>query len=207
MNSINSKFNSPSLPGPNFIQQQKKQISWSRFKGKVPTTAERKIQLLLAVAEAEMNNGKLPDFKGVCYDLIKTFAANNYPHNALQFIPVLRTVNLTATGIDKIISNEISKHVLVENDLIKIVLIHWAPGESCPVHGHPAGGCALKVLSGKIRERRYSADAQQKLLSISNYNKESIAYIDDSMARHAVENPFSESAITLHAYTPGIYNK
>jgi predicted metal-dependent enzyme (double-stranded beta helix superfamily) len=111
-------------------------------------------------------------------------------------------------AIDKIqlqhfIKNRETRHVLVENKLITIVLIHWKPGKVSGIHGHPKGGCVFKVLQGKLEELRYSADASQKLLSSNGYRTGSIAYIDDRLGYHAVGNPFGSSAVSLHAYTPG----
>ena len=72
------------------------------------------------------------------------------------------------------------------------------------IHGHPAGGCVFKVLQGTIEEKRYTSTINPELIAISKYQKGNMAYIDDQMAYHAVGNPFSTSAISLHVYTPGL---
>ena len=95
--------------------------------------------------------------------------------------------------------------MLVQNDLIKIVLIRWNPGDECNIHGHAERGCVFKVLEGKIVEKRFSADDEQRQLAEGTYEKDNIAYIDDLMGLHCVGNPFSKPAITLHMYTPGNY--
>jgi cysteine dioxygenase len=83
------------------------------------------------------------------------------------------------------------------------LLIHWRPGDETPIHGHAEGGCVFKVLKGRVTESRYTSDARKKFLSKGTYNKGTIAYIDDRMAHHSVGNPFTESAVSIHAYTPG----
>ena len=71
------------------------------------------------------------------------------------------------------------------------------------MHGHAQGGCVFKVLKGSVQEKRYTPDAEQKLLATSRFEEQAMAYIDDEMAYHAVGNPFDEPAISLHVYTPG----
>jgi predicted metal-dependent enzyme (double-stranded beta helix superfamily) len=91
----------------------------------------------------------------------------------------------------------------MNNDLLKVVLIHWKPGKVSNIHGHPSGGCVFKMLHGKVEELRYSTGEDQKIISSNGYRKGSIAYIDDRLGYHAVGNPFGSSAVSLHAYTPG----
>ena len=86
-----------------------------------------------------------------------------------------------------------------------MVLIRWEPGASCNVHGHAVGGCIFKVLHGKISEKRYSAGDKKELISENTCYKDNIAYIDDLIGLHSVENPYDSPAITLHLYTPGNY--
>lgn len=191
---------------PGLILFNKEQVNHNRFRDQLEINHKKNVSLLTAYAEAEMITGGLPDLREVCYELVKTFTVSNYPFNALQFTPVLRNARLTRIDVERVLENENTKHVLVENHIMKMVLIHWRPGEFGAIHGHPAGGCIFKVLKGRVQEKRYSSDSQQKLLSINNYRDGSLAYIDDSIAYHAVENPFPKSAITLHVYTPGTYS-
>ena len=102
----------------------------------------------------------------------------------------------------KFAENPETNHVLVSNEWIKIVLIHWKPGKYSEIHGHPEGGGVYKVLKGVLEEQRYSAN--HKLLARCEYRKGAIGYIDDTLAYHAVGNVSDESAFSLHAYTRGI---
>jgi predicted metal-dependent enzyme (double-stranded beta helix superfamily) len=101
-------------------------------------------------------------------------------------------------------NNKETNHVLIQNEWLKVVLIHWKPGKYSSIHGHPSGGCVFKVLQGTLEEKRYTTGEDPKLLATSKYEKNSIAYIDDHMAYHAVGNPSNASAISIHVYTPGI---
>lgn len=164
----------------------------------------RQPSVLTAEAQAEMAQGSLPDLGRICQDLFATFFKPGAPYSALQFIPVLKALDgLDRAEARRFMKNPATRHVLVQNDLLKVVLIHWKPGEFSGIHGHPKGGCVFKVLRGSLEERRYSPDAAQQLLAVSSFQRGGMAYIDDNMAYHAVGNPNDVSAISLHVYTPG----
>ena len=161
-------------------------------------------QLLTKEAYTEIIKGSILDMEKVCYDLYDTFLHQNAPFSAVPFIPVLKKLNFNSKWMaEKFFENPKTNHVLVQNNLLKVVLIHWQPGKQSSIHGHAQGGCVFKVLHGKLQEKRYSPDAAQELLAVSTFKKGSMAYIDDNMAYHAVGNPFDVPAISLHVYTPG----
>ncbi len=167
-------------------------------------TSVAKFNLLTSDAIDEMMRGTIPNLKSVCYDLYKTFYTTYCPYNALQFMPVLQKMrSLKSDAIKQFKINSTCKHVLVQNDLLKVVLIHWRPGDESNIHGHAKGGCVFKVLHGSLNEKRYSIDNKKNALAESTFKKDGMAYIDDSLAYHSVGNPFKESAISLHVYTPG----
>jgi hypothetical protein len=153
----------------------------------------------------QMASGQLPDLWEVCYRLYHTFFEKHATYNALQFIPVLRGIrSMDPMQLERFMENPETNHVLIQNELLKVVLIHWKPGKSSNVHGHPSGGCVFKVLHGQIEEKRFTPDPKTELLAVSTYERGGMGYIDDQMAYHAVGNPFDSSAISLHVYTPGI---
>ncbi len=160
--------------------------------------------VLTEAAAEEMAAGRIPDLEQICRELNDTFRQGTGEHSALKFIPILKKL----TGFDeaataRLLENPKTSHVLVQNDQLKLVLIHWVPGKFSSIHGHAQGGCVFKVLKGRLQEKRYTPDEAQQLLAVSNFENQGMAYIDDEMAYHAVGNPFDESAISLHAYTPG----
>ena len=159
---------------------------------------------MTATAFAEMAEGSIPDLWPVCLDLYATFYQQNAPHSALQFIPVLQKLAaIDQAEVERFLRHPETRHVLIEHDWLKVVLIHWQPGKISSIHGHPQGGCVFKVLQGSLEELRYTTDASPKLLAVSTYQAGSMAYIDDRMGYHAVGNPFHTAAISLHVYTPG----
>ena len=154
----------------------------------------------------DMSVGRIPDFESLYHNLSEIPVSESVALSAIQFLPALRAFTLTdEKEIKSFINNPETNHVIVQNDLIKIVLIRWNPGDECNIHGHAERGCVFKVLQGKIVEKRFSADDEQRQLAQGTYEKDSIAYIDDLMGFHCVGNPFTEPAITLHMYTPGNY--
>lgn len=159
--------------------------------------------LLTYEACLELSLGAIPDLEQVCYDLYHTFLEQRAPYSAMQFIPVLKKLNaIGREEAERFLKNPQGSHILVQNALIKIVLIHWRPGKVSSIHGHPKGGCVFKVLQGSLEEKRYSPDESKRLLAASTVHSGGMAYIDDNMAYHAVGNPFNTSAISLHVYTP-----
>lgn len=160
--------------------------------------------ILTSEATAEIASDGLPDMSQLCLDLFQTFFQQNAPYSALQFVPVLKALGpLNRTDIKRILKNPETRHVLVNNPLLKVVLIHWKPGTFSGIHGHPKGGCVFKILRGSLEEKRYSPEQTQQQLGVSSLHSGSMAYIDDNMAYHAVGNPGNTSAISLHVYTSG----
>jgi len=152
----------------------------------------------------DMTLKRIPDFEPLYENLLETDIPEGGPLSAIYFLDALRKFRLSKEEIGQILNNPEGKHILAENELIKIVLIRWAPGDMAGIHGHAKGGCVLKVLHGEIAERRYSTDDKSLMLSQSRYFKDHIAYIDDVMGLHDVENNSGKYAISLHLYTPGI---
>lgn len=169
-----------------------------------PAWEKQAKSLLTDEALNEIMQGGIPDLRRICFDLYSTFSKPTNTYSAVQFIPILKQLRtLDSIEAKRFIQNPVTKYVLVKNPLLKVVLIHWKPGTFSNIHGHPAGGCVFKVLKGRLREKRYTPDTSQRLISVSTLQSGGIAYIDDDMAYHAVGNPYSTSAISLHVYTPG----
>ena len=151
----------------------------------------------------QITEEQIPDLSEICHKLFTTSIRNaGTGFNALQFVPILNEMKpIEQSEIDILIKNSKTNYVLIENQFLKIVLIHWLPGKIGSIHGHPKGGGISKVLYGSLEELRYTSDASPKLLSVSSYHKNSVGYIDDQLAYHSVGNPHKESAISMHVYT------
>ena len=93
---------------------------------------------------------------------------------------------------------------LFQNEDFRLVLIYWDGNARSKKHGHPEGGCLLKVLSGSLIETRFDPIDPQWVTGKYYFFQGDVSYIHDSLAYHVVENPYSEPAISLHIYSPGI---
>ena len=161
-------------------------------------------ELISENIKEKMESGILPDFSSICRELYDSFYQDNASLNALQFASILGNFQLSEEEIAKVIAEPETNHILIENALLKVVLIKWPAGRRSSVHGHAKGGCMFKVLNGKLVEDRFSADGREILLATCYYHQGGMAYIDDKMALHAVGNPFEQTAVSIHAYTPGL---
>ncbi|TNE47018.1 MAG: hypothetical protein EP344_19855 [Bacteroidetes bacterium] len=165
----------------------------------------RPFGLLTDTAAEAIVQGIAPDLSQVCADLYTALATAGTSASAIQFISILKNLrNPDPAAMRRFMKNPQSRYVLVQNDLLKVVLIRWAPGEYSGVHGHAKGGCVFKVLQGRVEEKRYEPGTKTRPLAVSRFTKGGMAYIDDEMAYHDVGNPYDAMAISLHAYTPGI---
>lgn len=163
-----------------------------------------KENLLTHNAYLQMAAGMIPDLWNICRELYSSLFENGATYSALQFVPVMqKLLAFDKDQIQRLLKNRETRHVLVENNKLTVVLIYWKPGKISNIHGHPKGGCVFKVLHGKLEELRYATDESQTLLSSNGYRAGSMTYIDDRLGYHAVGNPFGRPAISLHAYTPG----
>ena len=163
--------------------------------------------LITPAAAYEFNLGRIPDLRETCLELHRMYSAPGAPRSAVHAIPVLRGIEKPSQAVlERLYSNEKHSHVLVDNAILRVVLIHWPAGKISSIHGHPSGGCMFKVLRGKLTELRYSSGKNPKLLSSQTYQAGGMAYIDDDIAYHAVANPYQESAVSIHVYTRGMSN-
>jgi len=202
-NTLSQEISPNPLDVANHAPSQNKQKT---LKDLLENSKDAQFPFFTEKAFLDMSLGRVPDFESLYHSLSEIQITDEVPLSAIQFLPALRSFSIdNRDEIKNFIDNPETNHVLVQNDLIKIVLIRWNPGDECNIHGHAERGCVFKVLEGKIVEKRFSADDEQKQLAQGTYEKDNIAYIDDLMGLHCVGNPFSEPAVTLHMYTPGNY--
>jgi len=167
-----------------------------RFPGRDPEH-----QTLTPASAYQMAAGQLPDLWEVCQAIETRYQELNAPVSAIDFLPVLEHLEpLAGEQVGSFLKNRETRHVLIANDRMEVVLIHWKPGKASDVHGHSGKGCLFKLLKGKLEELRYTPESSPKLLGFNSYRSGDIAYIDDRTAYHQVGNPYGSSAITLHIY-------
>jgi len=157
----------------------------------------------LPTGETRVPSIAITCLSNLCDQLVRTFNSNTAPYSAWQFEPVLRAFSLEEFDRRALLGSPFGKYALINNTMMKVVLIHWDREETTSVHGHPAGGCMFKILHGSLVERRFNPAERERVISTHVYRSGALAYIDDTIALHDVSNRSSAGAISLHAYTPG----
>jgi hypothetical protein len=97
---------------------------------------------------------------------------------------------------------EYQRKIIHQTENYDLMLLSWNTGQGTAIHNHPAAGCLMKVLSGKLKEDRFSCE-DLNLIGTTEVNENSFSYIEDSMGYHSITNA-SESGATfsLHLYSP-----
>ncbi len=166
---------------------------WSRLIPQDWITEEAALKIAL---------GQMPDLRSFCLSLYNIFGKSDKVPSVLHSVPVLQRLEERPIGDWKAFAKiEGHKQVLIDNKVMKAILISWPKSKTSDIHGHPQGGCVFKVLRGSLREFRYTPDELQKLLAVSNYRKGGIGFINDEIGYHAVGNPFEIPAVSIHVYT------
>ncbi len=128
----------------------------------------RSRSLITPSAAWEIRKGDIPDLRPVCMELYRMYSRVGASQSALESISVLQNVNTPGPAmLERFRRNPKTSHVLVQNELLKIVLIHWPPGKISSIHGHPRGGCMFKVLQGSLEEMRYTDSKPQ--IAVNKY--------------------------------------
>mmetsp|Transcript_4436 Transcript_4436/g.5668 ORF Transcript_4436/g.5668 Transcript_4436/m.5668 type:complete len:235 (-) Transcript_4436:154-858(-) len=100
--------------------------------------------------------------------------------------------------------------ISTDSETYTLLLLCWNPNCSSPIHDHPCNGCWMRVCEGTVAESRFVKDDDTDKLVCSHYGLYSdgaMAYIEDSMGYHKMENPSQNvPAVTLHLYSPPFQN-
>ncbi|XP_065841783.1 cysteine dioxygenase type 1-like isoform X2 [Oscarella lobularis] len=92
------------------------------------------------------------------------------------------------------------------NGKFNLILLCWAEGQGSCIHDHPDSHCFMKILDGQLHESKYEWPEKGKemtLIGSRPLEKESVAYINDSLGLHRIENKsHTTPAISLHLYSP-----
>lgn len=112
----------------------------------------------------------------------------------IQIINYLPYINLKI--------NDYSKNMVFRNNKFEIIFISWYSNSIAPLHLHPKNGCILKVLKGKLQERRLF---NNEILEKTILKENDISYIDDTIGPHEITA--LNFSISMHIYSPpGFYD-
>lgn len=91
-----------------------------------------------------------------------------------------------------------NKKTLFANNMVEIVLICWKEGQKSPIHDHPENGCIMKLLSGQLKEVRYTTNLKNNAVTYIKPND--VLYIDNYIGFHDIEA--LKDSVSLHVYSP-----
>jgi cysteine dioxygenase len=128
----------------------------------------------------------------------------NYKGNMKEWLPFVKfqpnkyTRNLVDTG----------------NGKFNLMILCWAESQGSSIHNHSNSHCFMKCIQGTLIETKYAwpkdddeedenKEHPMHLISRTVLKEGEVAYINDSIGLHRVENPsHTDTAITLHLYVP-----
>ncbi|KAL1474977.1 hypothetical protein MTO96_003594, partial [Rhipicephalus appendiculatus] len=96
------------------------------------------------------------------------------------------------------------------NGKFNLMILCWSEGQGSSIHDHADSHCFMKVLAGTLKEVRFDwpqtkdgVEAPMAKKGDTELQLNSVAYINDSLGLHRVENPsHCEPAVSLHLYCP-----
>jgi len=100
--------------------------------------------------------------------------------------------------------------IATDNQTFTLMLLCWNPQKSSPVHDHAGSECFMRVVSGGLREVQFEwvdkqAESEEKRLKqtqATDLKPGDVAYINDKIGLHKVENPTEQPSCSLHCYLP-----
>ena len=98
------------------------------------------------------------------------------------------------------ITGRYSKKYLYQDDTFEIVLLVWGKKSSTCNHKHPENGCILKVLKGKLLEKKYR---EELIYNISILKEDAGGYMHNNLGTHVVSS--ENESYSLHIYSPPKY--
>jgi len=93
------------------------------------------------------------------------------------------------------------------NGKYNLIVLCWGEGHGSGIHDHSDAHCFMKILEGTIKETLYEwpegTGAPLKMKKETIYGRDEVAYINDSIGLHRVENDsHTQRTATLHLYCP-----
>jgi predicted metal-dependent enzyme (double-stranded beta helix superfamily) len=118
-------------------------------------------------------------------------------NNLIEFSKYLKNLMIQKESYQEDIKEEYSKK-LIYSGKFDVYLIYWKKNFKTKIHDHATFGCLMRILEGKLRERRY--DNQLIEVSKNIHQKNNVSYIEGSKILHDIEA--LENSISLHVYSP-----
>jgi cysteine dioxygenase len=98
------------------------------------------------------------------------------------------------------------------NGKFNLMILCWAESQGSSIHNHMNSHCFMKCIEGSLVETQYAwpkdnddvnKEEPMHMINRTELKDGKVAYINDSIGLHRVENPsHTDTAITLHLYVP-----
>lgn len=95
--------------------------------------------------------------------------------------------------------------IATDYDTFGLMLLCWNARKASAIHDHAGSECFMLCLDGQVSELRYSTPidgSTPELVKTTPISAGEVAFINDSIGLHKVENSTTEKAVTLHLYLP-----
>lgn len=100
-----------------------------------------------------------------------------------------------------------------ESDIFGLHLIKWMPFSKSLIHNHEDMGCLFKVMEGELEESIFDNNYFD-LMEVKSYQSQQssqerndIAYIDNNIGLHSIQNITKFPTYSLHLYANSHQNK
>ncbi|XP_061529386.1 cysteine dioxygenase type 1 [Phycodurus eques] len=93
------------------------------------------------------------------------------------------------------------------NGKFNLIVLCWGEGHGSSIHDHSDSHCFMKILQGELKETLFDCpkgeDGEMNERSHRILENNSVAYINDSIGLHRIENvSHTEGSVSLHLYSP-----
>ncbi|XP_019743305.1 cysteine dioxygenase type 1 [Hippocampus comes] len=92
------------------------------------------------------------------------------------------------------------------NGKFNLIILCWGEGHGSSIHDHSNSHCFMKMLQGELKETLFDWPKGEDEMTEKSHRmleNNSVAYINDSIGLHRVENvSHTEGSISLHLYSP-----
>lgn len=149
------------------------------------------------MSENELTLGKF-------IETLNQFAARAFPVREVHSF--LQETTLRQHELDPYLffdSERYTRNLIHKSEEFELLAICWQPGQDAPTHGHEGEKCWSRVEKGRLRFTNY-----KEISSADSFDLEVLAtivgnlgHLDGPADIHKAENPFEESAVSLHIYS------
>jgi len=95
------------------------------------------------------------------------------------------------------------------NGKFNLMALCWGEAHGSSIHDHADAHCFVKILDGNLQETMFdwpntsAGQTEMNKLDVNVYPKDGVAYINDSMGLHRMENPsHTDGCVSMHLYVP-----